>query len=540
MRLVAVSLLLLGCKPRSYNEEGAVAQNARHSAKTFLVPLDDRPSTLLFVRQIARVGGVNLEVPLRAHLGEFLTPGQPLKIADWLRREAKSGDTLFVSSDMIAYGGLVASRMAGATESDAVKRLDVLSELAQRGVRIQLFAILPRLSLKTSKELSAEHEAKIRDWAMKPGAPYPTGVPEKYVKSYLEVRKRNLAVSKKIVSFVDAGFVDTLIFGQDDANATGLHVEEQNELRALISRSKNKDRIRLIQGADEIAMDMVAGWVAKTNKVTPTVRVVYSEKGAESSIPPLESHTLGEMVEDHIRISGARRVEQNADVELFVQVPKSKEPFAPFDASQEPRSEAFAAEMAAAMRSGRRVALADLAIINRADSFLAEAVLKEVPLWKLEAYASWNTPANAFGTAIAQLVVNRVAQSGAIGNNLTTLLESQKTHQAFLFARMVDDYGYQAIFRNEVRKLEKGIPVDPEPLLNLYGPVGLEMRNLLLPWARNLYQTRFLGKEVCLEPLQKAAKLGDLNIEAILPWQRTFEVEALINMKLVPTSESCR
>lgn len=589
--LLATTATLVGCKQNqaSLTESAASTANPSTTGRVFFIPLDDRPSTFLFVQQLARVGGLKLEVPRRADLGKFLTPGNPEALATWILENTKAGDTALLSADMLAYGGLVASRMAGSNEANAVARLDILKKLAAKGVKVEMFAILPRLSLKTSLDEPADVEAKIRDWAKNPGAPEPTGVDKKWIAEYRAVRARNLAVAKEMVSFVESGVVSRLTFGQDDANSTGLHVQDQNDLRAVIgamlSKEKNKghaNKIDLIQGADEIGMNVMSGFISRKVNYKPTVKITYSVPEAKDFIPPLESHTLAQMLEDHIKIAGAVEVHNNADVELFIQTPKQIDAFTVYatvpaevmrtledkiaaattpaekekaqqdlknakqkneEATSHPtRVEALVKNISAALEKGQRVALADLAIINRADPVLTETVLKEnkIPLWKLEAYAGWNTPANAFGTVISQLVVHHLAETGRVGNDKNMLLESEKTHQAFLIARVVDDYGYQHLVREKVRADEKLTGEKSETIHStLFDPSSVFTRNHILPWAKALYSNNFYKKTVCIEPINQKFELGDIDIEAYLPWRRTFEVEARLDLKLVSLNQPC-
>ncbi|MBI3929913.1 MAG: DUF4127 family protein [Armatimonadetes bacterium] len=505
-------------------------------ADVLLVPLDDRPANLLFVRQIARIGGVEVVVPPRHLLGRFLRSGEPGAIQNWLRRTAEPGDTVFLSADMLCYGGLVASRAAAVSQEQALDRLETVRELAATGVTFEVFAAVPRLSLRTS-EAQAPHERKLAEWATKPGNPPPEDVPAWAVEEYLRVRARNLAVLLRLVELARERTIARLVLGQDDSHATGLHQLDQERLREAMKGNRS---VSLVSGADEIAMDMLAGWIARRAGVQLAVRLVYSDPEAAERVPPLESLPLDRMIRDHLALAGARVASAGpADVELHIQVPLAKPWTVPED-SHRPDAEAFVAGVLQAMNGGRRVAVADLALVNRMDPFMAQAVIDRVPLWHLEGFASWNTPANAAGTAVAQLVVHRVAQAGGKGWSLHRLLESEKTHQAFLLARMIDDYGYQTLVREQARPMAAGLPPDPDPLLNLYGPVGLQIRVELIGWARELYQRNFRGQTVCLEPLDRKARLGPMDLEVVLPWPRVFEVEARLDLRLEPTDEPCR
>lgn len=512
------------------------------------VPLDDRPSTLLFVRQIARIGGGWLRTPPRAWLGRYLIPGNADAIGAWMAgTEATRCADAIVSADMVAYGGLVASRNAQTPLDVALRRLEALDALAGPRRRLEVFAIIPRLSLLTSRR-EAPYERRLALWATDPDASAPADVPTDVVDEYLRVRARNLAVLMRLLDRVADGRIDRLVIGQDDSAGTGLHAREQAQLRETITARQLGGRVMLVSGADEIGMDLVTGWLARRYGWCPAFRVVYSDPQAATTIPPLESLPLHTAVADHIALAGGRLVAteptgtrgeegkaQGASpiVTLFVQTPREK-PFALPPASARLQSDRFALALRDAMRRGMRVALADLALVNMADPFLAKAVMARVPLPRLEAYAAWNTPSNKLGTAIAQAVAHSLAARFGDRWSASRALASEQTHQAFLLARFVDDYRYQALVRARFRPETAGLPADADPLLNLFGPVGLKIRLELLAYARRLFDKRFRGHSVWVPGLHRWAALEQAHAECVLPWLRLFEVEVRVALRIIP------
>ena len=519
-------------------------------ARDLLVPLDDRPANRLFVQQLARVGHPqqSLEVAPRHLLGRLLEPGDCEGVARWTLDRAKAGDTVVVCADMWLYGGLVASRAAATDENQVDARLASLRKLAERGVKLQVIATIPRLSLRTS-DAEAPHERTLANWAAKAdlptaeamlaapdSAPFPQGVPSELVQEYLRVRARNVHTLLKLVDMASEGVFESLVLGQDDSNKTGIHVEEQQRLR---DRIDNSPIITLISGIDELSMNVVAGQLAKRAGHSPTVRVIYSDPEAAEKIPPLESITLHEMVREHLVLSGARELDSDeADVDLYVYAPYEK-PYALPGEEKKPQSEAFVETVQEAMGRKRLVAVADLSLVNRMDPFLAQAVLRDISLPELEGFASWNTPANAVGTVIAQLVCHRLAETSPQWK-WDHRLESEKTHQAFLLARMIDDYGYQTIVRDAIKPQTEGLSAQADPLLNEFGPVGVDIRLRLVQWARDTFASNYQGRTICLLPQYKQVAFRDAKLEVVLPWPRIFEVEARLDLRLTDTGESCR
>ena len=501
--------------------------------QALFVPLDDRPSTLLFVRQIARIGGGWLRVPERAWLGSGLTPGQPERIIAWLDAGGdKKCDTAIMSADMVAYGGLVASRNAATPLETARRRLDVFDRLRRPGLHTEVFTIIPRLSLRTSAR-QAPYERRLAQWATEPAAPPPSDVPPDVTEEYLGVRRRNLAVILDLIDRAAAGRIDRLVIGQDDSAGTGLHAEDQRRIREAIAQRRLGTRVVLLSGADELGMDMASGWLARRYGWAPAISVVYDRPEAAQEIPPLESLPLEDAVRAHLSLAGAtlRNDGDPLPVDLFIRTPLEK----PYDLpppSAALSADALAHRIRASILNGHPTALADLALINMADPYLARAVIHGVPLPNLEGYAAWNTPSNKLGTVIAQIVSHRLAERFGATWPRGRVVDSERAHQAFLLARLVDDYRYQAIVRAKVRPRTAGLSPDADPLLNLFGPVGLEIRLELLRYATRLFDRRFRGSSVWVPGLRQWAVLERATETCVLPWRRLFEVELGVDVRI--------
>lgn len=524
-------------------------------AEDFLIPLDDRPANRLFVGQIARIGAPQrpIQIPPRHLLGRLYNAGDSDAVIAWLEERVQPGDTVFLSMDMWLYGGLVASRTAAIKPDRVTQRLQRLEKMGESGVSIHALATIPRLSLRTS-DLQAPHERKLARWAASgalPSArellrkhargdkvPFPTTVPSEFVVEYLRVRQRNISTIESLVELTELGYLDSLVLGQDDSSKKGLHRFEQRRIKELVQELGVEQKVRLMSGIDELSMDMIAGAWASRADCSPKIRVIYSEPEAAGKIPPLESLPLELMVQQHIELCGARVVNDlTADLDLYVYVPYKK-PWKVPGEERRPASEAFVEMVKGATDSGRRVAVADLSLVNRMDPFLAESSLQNLPLFELEGFASWNTPANTVGTVVAQAVCHQIASSSSQWS-LSARLEAEKTHQAFLLARFIDDYVYQTVVRDEIRPKAKGLNSKAEPLLNLFGPVGLDIRTELVKWTRELFHKRYLGRTFCLEPQGLEVQFERSKLEVVLPWPRTFEVEARLDVRLGLTGRKC-
>ena len=94
------------------------------------VPLDDRPVTRQLPQLLGRIAGVSVTEPPPALLGNYLDFGKPDAIVAWLNgSQAARAAQFVVSADMLAYGGLIASRVPETAYGDAYFRLRSLQQL---------------------------------------------------------------------------------------------------------------------------------------------------------------------------------------------------------------------------------------------------------------------------------------------------------------------------------------------------------------------------------------------------------------------------
>src|SRR5688500_6116924 len=131
-----------------------------------LIPLDNRPCNVRFPREIAAIGGSELLTPPDDLLGYFTTPGQSAELVRWLE-ELPPVEALIVSSDMLAYGGLVASRRPTTPLEQARHTLQVLQRFraAHPQTPIYAFSILMRLAVTLESDEAAANYYNIMRYA---------------------------------------------------------------------------------------------------------------------------------------------------------------------------------------------------------------------------------------------------------------------------------------------------------------------------------------------------------------------------------------
>ena len=485
-------------------------------ASIAFVPLDDRPVTAELPVMLGRIAGVRLETPPPELLGHYLTPGRPDAIVIWLNRRAADKDTraFVVSSDMLAYGGLLASRVPGPTYADAYFRLKELAHLRRErpDAWIATFGTVMRLA-PTGVPANADYFAPypiwsyIQQYANLHDPPLPSEtvraqhlgslIGDATLQAYLATRARNLAVDRLLLGMAADNTVDSLVLGQDDAGPVGLHVREVTWLQSFVAQdSAMAQRAAIEPGADELGMAMVAHAIAREAHWVPHIAVRYSTPNGGSFQDPLEFAPISSAIDGLVRLCGGVPDDDRPDLTLFVRVPRTTTE----------QDDAFADAMASDVNAKNSVALADLSYLTSytSQAAFAQRILSSGTAARLDAYASWNTNANTVGTALAEAVA-----AGA-GRRMHTY--DVLAHRTFTFVRFVDDYAYHDFVRPDLNADLDAQGVTDHTLLSPQTAAASAERDRSLLWYR---------ADAILSVLYPGYHIAALSIG--LPWDRTFE-----------------
>jgi len=402
----------------------ASAGSTATPAPIAFVPLDDRPVTYQLPVMLGAIAGRSVVTPPRVLIGNYLRPGDPDAILRWLRSYGTDGAAALVaSSDMVAYGGLVASRIPGTSTPEAYERLRELAALkSERGLPyVGVFGTImrlaptgvPRLGAAANYYAAGQTVDDVQAYANLPDPPQSDEDRRKAARlraligdatlgAYLATRRRNLNVDEWALQMAAEGGYDRIVLGQDDAGPQGLHLKD---VAALVSTERAfhlGDRAAIEPGADELGMVMLARVLAQAVHWTPAVSVVYSRPDGGTVVDRLEYVPIDTTIGEIIEACGAHRVadvpSNVADIALYVRV-----------AATLPADEAaFEERMAADVAAGHSVAVADLTFLSGEPGpeqrELTEALIARGIAGNLDAFASWNTDANTVGTALPEAI----------------------------------------------------------------------------------------------------------------------------------------
>lgn len=497
-------------------------------ALTFvLVPLDDRPVTLQLPQMLGRIAGVRVAVPPRELLGKYLQFGDPDALAAWLREASpRDASAFIVSLDMLAYGGLIASRTPAVPAFLAVSRLRSLA--AFRATRpsapFAAFGTVMRLAPTGVPDLGAAAGffaagpvwPLIQKYANLPDPPRTAAdraaaarlraAAGPVLDEYLATRRRDLDVDLFELQLAAEGSVDALILGQDDAGPVGLHLRDIAALRAFVAKWDLGARATIEPGADELAMALVGASLAHQAAFIPRIGVTYSlPRGGERNDPlefaPIDT-TVGALIRASggVRADGAASASQRPDIELFVRVPGT-----PPAAEQR-----FVDAIDEAAQAGRVVAVADLTFLAPDDFVqqrsLVDELLQRGVAGSIAAFASWNTTANTLGTAIPEAIA--VAAGERMGSY------DARAHAQFMLDRYADDYAFHDFTRPALNAWLSDRGVTDHTYLEPIIAEQTTWQNRADLWPRTL---------ALLGAIYPQYRDGGLTIT--LPWDRTFETE---------------
>ena len=481
------------------------------------VPLDDRPVTVQLPVLLGRIAGVRVSTPPKAMLGNYLQPGDADGIVDWLtvRSSDPRNDAFVVSTDMLAYGGLVASRIPGPSYADAVQRLSALRDLRRRrpNAWIAAFGTIMRLAptgvpagtnffaaypeWKALQAYANLHDPLLPDEVATAQSLRASIAPATF-DAYVATRRRNLDVDRALIALRASGTLDRLVIGQDDAGPVGLHVGEV----ALLQReaaAAGVDPLPAIEpGADELGMALLSGAIARDARWEPRIAVRYSRPDGGSYVDPLEFVPVSDAIDGLIALCGGTLVSDKPDIVLSVRVPQTS-------AEQD---DVFVAAMHDDASAGRSIALADLSYLQSyaSQAGFARRILTDGLAARLDAYASWNTNANTVGTALAEAVA---AGAGRRSGTYDAL-----AHKTFTFMRFVDDYAYHDDVRPQLNDWLDRQGINDHTLLTPERSQQVADRNRALLWneAAAILDRLYPGYHIAA-------------IDITLPWRRTFETE---------------
>ena len=250
---------------------------------------------------------------------------------------------------------------------------------------------------------------------------------------------------------------------------------------------------------------MLTRAVNEQRREVPFVYARYNWGRGQDTVPAYSDEKIGTSISDAVTAAGGMivRAPEKADVVLTVNTNpdgKTYEANALMnDGEERDGTKYFADIVADYVAKGYPVAIADIAFANGSDNALMAALQRRGLLYKIRAYAGWNTPTNSSGFAIGQGMLVRHMDPDAVDHLLTT--------------RYLDDWAYQANVRNTIARQLTWLRGD-----GFYGSLGTKKD------AVSVRSTRMMNRFI----EENLPPIAEINVvEVTFPWNRLFESDIL-------------
>lgn len=438
--------------------------------KILFVPHDGRPISNRQTADVVRHLGYEVVVPPQELLGDRDHLGNPEALWDWVEQNAPQVDSAVVSADSLIYGSLVGSRKHGYTREQVLARAERFAELRQANPKLPLYVFG---SIMRTPSCGANAGSEEPDYYMQYGdkifrytalsdrqdtnglteaekkerAALEKAIPAEYLQDWLGRRVKNFAVNQRLLQLIKAGTFDYLILGKDD-NAPLSQTHMESRQLAKYSEGLPPTRCQLMTGIDEMGMLLLTRAVNKLEHQKPFVFARYNEGVGAAAVPAYSDMPIGKSVQEAVTAAGGILVSRpdRASVVLLV---NTNQDGRTFDiGSDDPESKAmtsthlragmqyFADMVKEYLEAGYPVAIADVAFANGSDNALMAVLRNRGQLFKLRAYAGWNTATNSSGFVIGE---------GMLAERMTDDARDQ-----LLLNRYLEDWGYQANVREVI------------------------------------------------------------------------------------------
>lgn len=467
--------------------------------KVAVLPMDNRPPNYDFLIDFATIYDVDILLPPTGKLGYYKIPGDVDWLHDWLLNQ--EAEAFLISTEMLCYGGLVASREADTSLDQAIRRLETLKCVRKENPLALIFAssIVRRASITVN---SAETENR---W--KALTEYLKFVTEncrvqmsdfdgEYLKCYRQLRSRNHEINKLCVDLVATGVVDTLVLAVEDTFPHGPHEPEIDVLKTKVVDSGLQGKVYIHNGADEVMQELLVRLFNQRD-----VELHFDSDETMMRITDFEHQPFVKNLLSHVSLTGFSVCPDSNTAMLIIGSDLQK----------------GLHMLEQLIKDGKEIYLLDLFHPNGADERLVNELLSMIrnsPTIFLKGFSAWNTASNRLGTLLAE------AAWKSTKDELLLL--------KFMLERFVDDYLYQSVYR---RKLED--------LLHFYGEdkynIGLNSDIMKVftsefDSASNNLLNNFVGRIFQANNKTWLLKSASLN-HFTLPWNRTFECKVSVQIE---------
>ena len=513
----------------------AAAKDAGTGAKGRLlfIPHDNRPISKDETAEVVQKLGYEVVMPPEDILSNGVNRyGQVDKLWDWMESHLNGVDAAMVSTDTMIYGGLVPSRNHELSQDTVMARAKRFETVRKEHPALKLYGFgslmrTPRSGAYAGAEEPAYYQqygadifqatAMLDKQELQPLTPaqeqslqrHQAAVPLADWQDWMNRREKNLAVSKALIDQVRAGVFSYFVIGKDD-NAPLSQTHREGRALEAYARGIPQTQFQLLAGIDEFGLLLLSRAVNDHERQIPFVYVAYNSGTGADTVPSFSDVPIGSTIRSSILVAGGMQVSrpEKADFVLLVNTNQDGRTAdsntmsraggqIANDGFDRENTQHFVRMVDAAVAAGYPVGIADIAFSNGADNALMNRLRDAGLLYKIRAYAGWNTATNSTGFVIG---------TGLLANRLTN-----DACDSLLTRRYLEDWGYQSNIRGKV-----GTSIYHFRDEGIYSHLGSYESGVV-------YRINRLMVQFAQQNLPPYPEL--MNLSVSLPWHRMFEAK---------------
>jgi len=487
--------------------------------KVLYLPLDERPCNYVFPTTLP-TNNLELIIPPYEILGLKKTKANIDKLQEFVLDNIKNVDYVIASLDLLIYGGLIPSRLHHSSQSELIKKADFIFTLKNINPKVKIYSFLsimrcPFYSISSEepdyyKDFGKEihnygkltHKKKlniISDDELIELNRLESFIPSEVINDFTSRRKTNLSVLKHVLD--NYSYFDYFFIPQDDSAPYGFTSIDQEEIKKYVK--ENNSTINSYPSADEIGMVLLSRVINDYYHLNPKVYVLYCSPLGKDVIPNFEDRKVDITINSQLISANTTRVDSisEADIILAINI-KDNMKYLEDISQNDVDLNNFINKISNNVDS-KVVGICDVASPTGTDFVLFNKLYDLDLLFKIKAYASWNTSSNTIGTVLAASICHFIFK------------DDNKTRR-FNIARYYDDVGYCSYCRTKLDLYALSIGYKEELLDGQDGICTKKASELVFNYMLDTYPN--IAKYV-----------NGLKMTSI--WNRSFEMDFIIDFK---------
>lgn len=505
-----------------------------------LLSLDSRPPCLDFTQKLAHLAGLDLTEPPRYLMDNYKNPAQFNLIKQWTYNNINRDTKLAIlSTDMLVHGGLIASRTVHDATDSQNSSIQLFSLIKNKNNKIftAAFSVIPRLLIAEDNytrtwQFHMMQYAIYKDKENTFGNPLDfaylqkmqSKIPQSLIDKYNKLYADNDKFNNQLVQSFMRGDIQSLIIGQDDGEPFGLPNTGRHKADSYLGHLPKGSTAYTTRGADEIAQMLVAQYFNLRHKFTPKIYLHYAKDSIKDKIMPYMPSSVDETVRDKVNVIQGSFTDNinEADFILFVHCGDM--------ATDSFIDRISIASTLKSLQQQKPVALVDLsANFESYETILPYLLANDTPLVQLAAYAGWNTTSNAIGTALSQASIFSL-QKKLVAPGMQLNLYYQNAN--FTLERIIEDWGYLKEVLPHTNAQLKFNGIDNYALGKQQKNTQDIINSQLASYTQQLLYDN-ISRHAFYKTPQYTYFIRNINSHAVLPWERTFEINLNITTHVV-------